>query len=218
MVLPFNEANVEVKEPTPEPSVVFVDNSTVGPIEVPQTTPLTKTDAPPSLVIFPPLLAPVTVILLIAVVVTVGTVTGITADEAVEATELPTGVVAIIVKVYAVPFVKPVTFIGELTPVAVKLPGLDVTVYKVIALPPLLAGATNATLAEVLPAAATTAVGASGTVTGVTAVEAVEATELPTAFVANTVKVYDIPFIKPVTVSGELDPVAVTPPGLDVTV
>lgn len=218
MVLPVNEASVEVKEPTPVPSEVFVDNATVGPIEVPQTTPLNKTDVLPSLDIFPPLLAPVTVILLIAVVVTVVTVTGITADEAVEATELPTAVVAITVKVYAVPFVKPVTFIGELTPVAVKLPGLDVTVYKVIALPPLLAGATNATLAEVFPAAATTAVGASGTVTGVTAVEAVEAAELPTAFVATTVKVYDIPFVKPVTVSGEFDPVAVTPPRLDVTV
>lgn len=120
MVLPVNEASVEVKEPTPVPSEVFVDNATVGPIEVPQTTPLNKTDVLPSLDIFPPLLAPVTVILLIAVVVTVvtvGTVTGITADEAVEATELPTAVVAITVKVYAVPFVKPVTFIGELAPV-----------------------------------------------------------------------------------------------------
>jgi hypothetical protein len=171
------------------PSEVFVDNATVGPPNVPQTTPRTETDAPPSLVIFPPLLAPVTVILLIAVVVTVGTVTGITATEGTEATDGPTTFVATTVKVYDVPFVNPVTFMGEVAPVAVKLPGLDVTVYIVIALPPSLAGATNATLAEVFPAVATTPVGAPGTVAGVTADEAADATELPTAVVAITVKV-----------------------------
>jgi hypothetical protein len=119
---------VEVKEPTPVPSDVFVDNATVGSPDVPQTTPLTETDAPPSLVIFPPPLPPVTVILLIAVVITVGTVTCITADEAVEATELPTAFVATTVKVYDIPFVKPVTVRGELDPVAVTPPGLDITV------------------------------------------------------------------------------------------
>ena len=107
---------------------------------------------------------------------------------------------------------------GEVAPVAVKLPGLDVTVYIVIALPPSLAGATNATLAEVFPAVATTPVGAPGTVAGVTADEAADAKELPTAVVASTVKVSTVPFVKPVTVSGELAPVAVLPSGLDVTV
>jgi hypothetical protein len=81
------------------PSEVFVDNATVGPTDVLQTTPRTVTEAPPSLVTFPPLLAPVTVILLIAVVLIVGTVTGITAEEAAEATELPTTFVATKVKV-----------------------------------------------------------------------------------------------------------------------
>jgi len=164
VVLPVNEANVEVKEPTPVPSEVFVDNATVGPTDVLQTTPLTETDAPPSLVIFPPLLAPVTVILLIAVVVTVGTGTGITADEAAEATELPTELVATTVKVYDIPFVKPVTVSGELAPVAVKLPGLDVTVYKVIALPPMFSGAVNDTVACTFPAVAITPVGGPGAV------------------------------------------------------
>ena len=68
---------------------------------------------------------------------------------------------------------------------------------------------------------ATTAVGAPGTVfgaTGVTAVEAAEATELPTAFVATTVKVYAVPFVNPVTFMGEVAPVAVMLPGLDLTV
>ena len=48
---------------------------------------------------------------------------------------------------------------GDVVPIAVKLPGLDVTVYPVIALPPLLVGATKATLAEATPAVATTPVG-----------------------------------------------------------
>jgi hypothetical protein len=117
---------------------------------------------------------------------------GVTAVDATEATELPTALVATTLKVYAVPFVKPVTFIGDVVPVPIKLPGLDVTVYPVTTLPPLLVGATNATLAEALPAVATTAVGGPGTVfgtAGVTELDATEATELPTAFVATTVKV-----------------------------
>ena len=53
---------------------------------------------------------------------------------------------------------------GDVVPIAVKLPGLDVTVYPVIALPPLLDGATKATLAEATPAVATTLVGEPGAV------------------------------------------------------
>ena len=72
MVLPVSEESVDIKVPVPVLFVVFVDNATVGPLDVPQTTPRVDTDAPPSEVTFPPLLAPVVVILLIAVVVTVG--------------------------------------------------------------------------------------------------------------------------------------------------
>jgi hypothetical protein len=78
---------------------------------------------------------------------------------------------------------------GDVVPIAVMLPGLDVTVYPVITLPPVLDGATKATLAVVLPAVATTLVGAPGTVAGVTAADAAEATELPTPLVATTVNV-----------------------------
>ena len=78
---------------------------------------------------------------------------------------------------------------GDVVPIAVMPPGLDVTVYPVIKLPPVLAGATKATLAVVLPAVATTLVGAPGTVAGVTAADAAEATELPTPLVATTVNV-----------------------------
>jgi hypothetical protein len=48
------------------------------------------------------------------------------------------------VKVYAVPLVSPVTTIGEDPPVPVKPPGLDVTVYPVIAEPPVSEGAVKA--------------------------------------------------------------------------
>ncbi len=87
------------------------------------------------------------------------------------------------------PFVSPETVIGDDPPVAVNPPGEEVTVYPVIAAPPLLAGAVKDTAADPLPATAETLVGAPGTVFGVTAVDALEATELPAAFVATTVKV-----------------------------
>jgi hypothetical protein len=62
----------------------------------------------------------------------------------------------------------------------------------VIALPPLLAGAVQLTVAIVLPATALTPVGEPGTVVtavGVTAADAAEAGPVPTALVAVTVKV-----------------------------
>jgi hypothetical protein len=43
-------------------------------------------------------------------------------------------------------------------------------------------------------------VGAPGTVAGVTAAEAAEAGPVPTALIAETVKVYAVPFVKPVRV------------------
>jgi hypothetical protein len=81
-------------------------------------------------------------------------------------------------------------------------------------------GAVKLTVAWVLPATAVTLVGAPGTVgaAGVTAVEADEATELPSAFVATTVKVYAVPLVNPVTVIGVPVPVPVKPPGEEVTV
>jgi hypothetical protein len=47
--------------------------------------------------------------------------------------------------------------------------------------------------------------------------EALE-TLLPNAFVAITVNVYAVPFVRPLTVIGEDAPVPVKPLGLDVTV
>ena len=74
----------------------------------------------------------------------------------------------------------------------VILPGFEVTVYHVIAEPPLLTGAVNVTAAWAFPAVAVPIVGAPGTVfgtAGVTEFEAELATLFPIAFVAITVKV-----------------------------
>lgn len=82
-----------------------------------------------------------------------------------------------------------------------------------IAEPPLLEGAVNVTETVVLlVAVAGPIVGAPGTVAGVTLLDAAEAALLPAAFVANTVQVTAVPFVKPVTVRGEPAPEAVCPP------
>ena len=71
---------------------------------------------------------------------------------------------------------------------AVNDPGVDVTVYPVIALP--LANAPlKVTVACALPAAALTVVGAVGTPDSVTLVVAADAALVPIAFVAFTVNV-----------------------------
>jgi hypothetical protein len=89
-----------------------------------------------------------------------------------------------------VPLVKPVIVIGEEAPVAVMFPGVEVTVYPVIAVPPLLAGAVNVTVALLLvPAVAVPIVGAPGTLHVVIVLLAELAELVPTAFVAVTVNV-----------------------------
>ena len=57
-----------------------------------------------------------------------GTVTGVTLLDATEAGPVPKLLVAVTVKVYRVPLVRPPITMGEVVPVAVMLPGLDVTV------------------------------------------------------------------------------------------
>jgi len=58
--------------------------------------------------------------------------------------------------------VSPDTVIGLADPVAVMLPGLQVTVYPVIAEPPVLPGGVNATETDPLPAVAIPIAGAAG--------------------------------------------------------
>jgi hypothetical protein len=69
-----------------------------------------------------------------------------------------------------------------------------------------------------LPPVAVPIVGACGTVVAVIADEADEASDVPTEFVAVTVNVYEVADCRPVTTNGDDAPLAVYPPGLEVTV
>jgi len=84
--------------------------------------------------------------------------------------------------------------------------------------PPLSAGGVKVMVASPFPKVAVPMVGASGIVAGVAESLALEALLVPAEFVAVTVKVYAVPFDRPVTVKGDDPPVAVNPPGLEVTV
>jgi len=80
--------------------------------------------------------------------------------------------------------------IGDEAPVAVKPPGEEVTVYPVIADPPVFVGAVKLTVALPLLPVAEIPVGAPGAIgAGVTADDALEAVPVPTELVALTVKV-----------------------------
>jgi hypothetical protein len=118
-----------------------------------------------------------------------GTVAGVTEFVALEAVLVPTAFVAVTVKVYAVPFESPVIVSGEEPPVAVNPPVLDVTVYEVMAEPPLLPGALNVIVAWPFPAVALTPVGALGTFAGTIELLVPEGVLVPMPFVAVTVKV-----------------------------
>jgi acyl-coenzyme A thioesterase PaaI-like protein len=148
-----------------------------------------------------------------------GTVDGVAAAEAIEAAPVPETFVAVTVNVYDVPFVRPVTVHDVVAVVQVNEPGEDVTVYELIEAPPLLTGAVQDTTDWVLAApVALTAVGAPGTVDGVTAAEAIEAAPVPETFVAVTVNVYEVPFVRPATVHDVVAVVHVNEPGVEVTV
>ena len=81
------------------------------------------------------------------------------------------------------PFERPETIIGLDAPGPVNDPGLEVTVYPVIAEPPV-APAVNGTEIDAFPPVGDPTVGAAGTVVAVTPVDAELAVELPLAFVA----------------------------------
>lgn len=84
---------------------------------------------------------------------------------------------------------------------------------------PLAAGAVQETSADASLRVADTFVGASGALAGVTALDAAEAADVPTAFEPVTVKVYDVPLVKPETTQESVPRVVqVSPPGDDVTV
>ena len=93
---------------------------------------------------------------------------------------------------------RPVTIIGEEVPVPIPL-GLPITVYVVMVEPPSVPGALKETVASALPPVAVTEVGASGTVIGV-ADTILLGFPCPAEFTAETSKLYEVPFVSPVTV------------------
>jgi hypothetical protein len=88
-----------------------------------------------------------------------------------------------------VPFVSPVTVRGLGVPVTDIPPGLEITVYREIGIPPSDTGGVKLTVACVLPARAVTPMGAPGREAGVTALEAVEGVPVPLMLLAATVNV-----------------------------
>jgi hypothetical protein len=139
-----------------------------------------------------------------------GTVAGVTLFDAADKAPSPIAFVARTLHVTAVPFVKPVTTIGDAVPETLCVP--HVAVNPVIAEPPVLAGPVNAIDTVVLPRVAVPIVGAPGTVAGVTLFDAADDAPLPFTFVARTVQVTAVPFVRPVTVIGEAVPVALRDP------
>jgi len=120
-----------------------------------------------------------------------GTVAGVTAAEGAEAGPVPAALLAWTVKVYEVPLVRPATTALVLAPftVAVRPPGLEVTVYDETGLKPVASGGVQLTVAAASPSIAVTAVGASGGAAATTAFDGAEAGPVPTRLVAVTVKV-----------------------------
>jgi len=116
-------------------------------------------------------------------------VAGTTAPEGADAEPVPALFVAETVNVYEVPFVSPLTVQLVVTVVQMKDPGVEVTVYPVIALPPVDAGAIQDTTACAFPDTADTDLGTPGVVAGTTTLDASDASPPPREFVATTVNV-----------------------------
>ena len=124
---------------------------------------------------------------------------------------VPTALVAVTVNVYVVPLLNPVIVIGEFPPVAVKPPEFDVDgVVRDRRSTRRRRSKANGRL----PIATGRAhiVGALGVVAGVTELLVPEIKPVPIAFVAVTVNVYVVPFVRPVTVIGLPVELAVNPP------
>jgi hypothetical protein len=126
-----------------------------------------------------------------------GIVFGIATRDAVDASEVNSAFSATTVKVYSVPFVKPVMLqasgvgngaVNSQDPPA----GEEVTVYLVGADSAEFAGAVNETLAAPFEAVAITLLGASGLASGLTAADGADEVLVPVAFVAVVVKVYEL--------------------------
>src|SRR5665213_1333138 len=111
--------------------------------------------------------------------------------EAADAGPAPVVLVAVTLNVYTVLAVRNETVQEVVAAVVQVWPPLEVTVYPVMADPPLEAGAVQDTASApvVDVAVAVAAVGAPGAVAGTAAADGAEALPVPAAFVAVTVKV-----------------------------
>ena len=148
-----------------------------------------------------------------------GTADGTTAEDGAEAALVPFAFVAVTVNVYEVPLVRPVTVQLVVAVVQVNPPGEEVTVYPVMAVPPLFDGAVHETTDWVLAAPVADApVGTCETPSGMIAEEAEDAEPAPDTFVAVTLNVYETPPVRPVTVHEVVAVEQVNPPGDEVTV
>ena len=95
--------------------------------------------------------------------------------------------------------VSPVTVQVVVMVVQVRPPGVEVTVYPVMAEPPSETGAVQVTVDAVFwPEFAAAPVGAPGTVAGVTDTGGEGMPTGVTAFSAVTVKAYEVPLVSPV--------------------
>jgi hypothetical protein len=136
-------------------------------------------------------------------------------DVDVAAGEFPMTFCATAVNVYAVPLVSPVISHDVAGKVAVQVcsPSIEVKRIAVTDSPPLPVRVAQfpdaATVAVSSPAIAVTDVGASATPAILIGADAVDESERPTAFVAETLNVYVEPFVRPVTVIGEPEPLKV---------
>jgi hypothetical protein len=130
---------------------------------------------------------------------TPGVVAGVTFAEGPEKRPVPVVFVAATVKVYTSPLVRLVTVqlvavldveAGQASVVGVEVVTFSaVTVYPMIALPPMFEGAVHWTPTEVLPLVTEPIVGAPGTPIGVTLAETLEKEPVPMIFSAATVNV-----------------------------
>ena len=117
----------------------------------------------------------------------VGATVGVTEFEGLDDAEVPIAFIATTVKVYGVPFVRPVTIADVELPFVVveKFPGDEVTTYEVIGEPPVDAGAVHVTVAWALPAVVVPIVGAPGAYKFDTVTFIVDVARLPAASVAT---------------------------------
>ena len=104
------------------------------------------------------------------------------------------------------------------TAVQLRPPGLATTRYPLIAGAPFAAGAVQDTLTRPLPPTVTSRAGTAGTGAGTTGNDGAERGPAPAAFDAVTVKRYERPLTRPVTVHRVAPVVAqARPPGLATT-